>query len=225
MLSRVLVGGLLALLGLAVATQVHERGADTSFAAYREEDLLSLVDAIDGGIRRGRADLARLRTARAELRADLAEARLQTAQARDRTAPLEVLAGTEPVTGPGLRITIEDPDGAVDFDLVLAMVEDLRGAGADAIEFDDAVRIGGDSWISGSGSPIVVDGTEVPRPYDIDVVGAPATLAGALSFPRSGADDMRRLGASVTYERGTVDVTSVRDLPVQPNTEPTGPAL
>lgn len=225
MLSRVLVGGLLALLGLAVTTQLQERGDDRTFATYREADLLALVDGLDGSIRRNRAELARLRTTRDQLSSDLEDDRLVTARAEERTAPLEILAGLEPVTGPGLRITIEDTEGVVGFDLMIDLVEDLRGAGADAIELDDRVRLGGDSWFSGLGGGITADGTDLERPYVLEVAGQPASLAGALGFPRGGADRMRRAGATVTYEQATVEVTSVRRLPDQPNAEPTGPAL
>lgn len=225
MLSRVLVGGLLALLGLAVSTQVQQRGNDESLAAYREGDLISLVDGLDGSIDRSRAELTRLRTTGQQLRQGTVDDELAAARAQDRTEPLELLAGTEPVRGPGLRITIADPEGDVGFDLVVDLVHDLRGAGADAIEIDDRVRLGADSWVSGLGGGITVDGTQVSRPYVVEVVGEPATLAGALAFPRGGADRMRSAGARVTYERVTVDAASVRELPDQPRTEPTGPAL
>ncbi len=224
-LSRLLVAGLLAVLGLAVTTQVQFRGGDESYESYREADLLSLVDGLDGSIRRSRAELARLRQVREQLRSDLADDELRTAQARDRIGPLQILQGLEPVRGPGVRVTIGDPDGVVGFDLVVDLVQDLRAAGATAIEFDDTARLGAESWISGLGGGITVDGTEVDRPYVIDVVGDPASLAGALDFPRGGADRMRRAGADVTFEQDTVAVTSTRRLPEQPTAEPTGPAL
>ncbi len=226
MLSRVLVAGLLALLGLAVATQVQTRGGDESLEAYREEDLIALVDGLDGSIRRTRAELARVRATRQQLREGLAEDELVASRAEERAAPLERLAGLEPVRGPGLRITIADPAGEVGFDLVVDLLQDLRAAGADAIEVDDRVRLGTDSWVSGLGGGITVDGADIPRPYRLEVVGEPATLAGALAFPRGGADRMRDQGARVTYEEAaSLDVSTVRDLPAQPRAEPTGPAL
>lgn len=225
MLSRVLVAGLLVLLGLAVTIGVQERGGDAGYASYREDDLLTLVDGLDASITRSRAELARLRTTRDQLRTDLAADRLAAAQAEERAAPLEVLAGLEPVRGSGLRIVVEDPTGQVGFDLVVDLVEDLRAAGADALEVNDRVRLGADSWFSGLGGELTVDGTAVERPYVLEAVGQPASLAGALGFPRGGADRMRRAGAEVTYEQATVDITTVHELPAQPNAEPTGPAL
>lgn len=225
MLSRILVACLLALVGIAVATQVQLRDENESLTAYRQQDLIALVDGLDGSIRRTRAELARLRTTRQQLREDLADDELVAAQAEERTEPMERLDGLEPMRGAGLRITIGDPEGEVGFDLVVDLLQDLRAAGADAIEIDDRVRLGADSWVSGLGGGIIVDGTDIPRPYVIEVVGEPATLAGALAFPRGGADRMRLEGATVEYEQVTVDATAVRPLPDQPQAEPTGPAL
>ena len=54
---------------------------------------------------------------------------------------LGILAGTVPATGPGVTITIDDPDGAVTRPTLLDGVEELRDAGAEAIEINDSVRV------------------------------------------------------------------------------------
>ena len=220
------MAGLLAVLGFAASTQVQVRGSDESFASYRQEDLLALVDGLDGSIARSRSELSRLRETGSELRADVRDDELLAARAEDRTAPLRIIAGAEPVTGPGLRMTIADPDGEVGFDLVVDLVQDLRTGGATAIELNDAVRVGGDTWFSGLGGGITADGTELGRPYVIDVVGPPISMAAQLAFPSGGADRIRREGGEIVYDQlDEVRVDSVRPLQPQPLTTPTGPVL
>ncbi|MEZ5191358.1 MAG: DUF881 domain-containing protein [Nocardioides sp.] len=50
-------------------------------------------------------------------------------------------SGQVPVTGPSNRITVTEATGTVDVDSILDTVESLRSAGAEAIEFNDSVRL------------------------------------------------------------------------------------
>ena len=52
-----------------------------------------------------------------------------------------MLAGTVPVTGPGLVVTVEDPNGSVTYDTLIDIVQELRDAGAEAVAVND-IRIG-----------------------------------------------------------------------------------
>lgn len=225
-MMRVVAAGLLAVLGLALMAQVQTRQDDDSLAGYREEDLLSLVTGLSGGIRRSEQDLAELRTSQAVLRASIAEARTTEDRAEERTAPMSVLAGRSPAAGEGLVVRVEDPEGQVASELLLDLVEDLRTAGASAIEINDEVRVGAGSWFAGEAGAVVVDDTELERPYVIDVLGRPDVLRGALAFPQGGADRMEEKGAAVTAGAPeVVEVTSTRPLPPLQHADPTGPLL
>ena len=66
------------------------------------------------------------------------------AEAQRRLAALEVLSGTTPVTGPGVRVTLSDAPGstsAVDASTVLDAVQELRDAGAQAIQVGPVVAL------------------------------------------------------------------------------------
>lgn len=223
---RVVAAGLLAVLGLALMAQVQTRGADETFAGYREDDLLSLVTGLNGSIARSAQDLAELRRSQDQLREGIAEATVTQERAQQRIGPMSVLAGGEPAAGEGLVVRVEDPEGQVPSELLLDLVEDLRTAGASAIEINDRVRIGASSWFAGEAGAVVVDATELERPYVIDVVGRSGVLEGALAFPQGGADRMEEVGAIITAEAPeVVEVGSTRPLPPLQHGDPTGPTL
>ena len=59
-----------------------------------------------------------------------------------------VLNGSVPATGPGLRVTVQDPEGGVTAGVLLDAIQELRGAGAEAIEVD-GVRVVVSSYVGG----------------------------------------------------------------------------
>lgn len=222
-MMRVVAAALLAVLGLALMAQVQTRQDDESLAGYREQDLLSLVTGLGGGITRSEQDLAELRRSQEQLREDLAEARVALAEAQDRARRISVLAGAAPAEGPGIVVQVEDPEGQVASELLLDLVEDLRSAGAEAISVDGA-RIGARSWFAGQAGAIRVDGTLLRRPYLVRVVGRTGPLEGALVFPSGGADRMREVGAVVTHRTpATVRVDSTAPVPPLQGADAVGP--
>lgn len=225
-MMRLLAAALLAVLGLALTAQVQTRQDDESLAGYREQDLLSLVTGLGGSTARTQRDLAELRRTQEELRGDLADARLALAAAEERTGPLSVLAGTAPAEGPGVVVRVLDPDARVPSELLLDLVQDLRAAGAEAIEVNGRVRLGAGSWFAGEAGGLVVDGVELERPYVLEVVGRTGPLEGALVFPQGGADRMRERGAVVTGRvLDQVEVESTRGPGRLRRAEPVGPTL
>lgn len=225
-MMRLVAAVLLAVLGLALTAQVQTRQDDTSLEGYREEDLLSLVTGLGGSTGRTQQDLADLRRAQEQLREDLAEARVSLAAAEARTGPLSVLAGAAPASGPGVVVRIEDPQAQVPSELLLDLVQDLRAAGAEAIEVGEQVRIGARSWFAGEAGAVVVDGVELERPYVLEVVGRTGPLEGALVFPQGGADRMREAGASVTGRVvDRVDVESTLEVAPLRRADAAGPTV
>jgi len=115
-----------------------------------------------------------------------------------------------PVTGPGVRMTIEEVDGPVDIDSLVDTVQELRNAGAEAMQINGEVRvIASTSFEDGVGG-IVVDGKELSPPYVIDVIGEPSTLVGGLNFALGPMDQLEGNGAEVTVdELQSLDIESV----------------
>lgn len=221
---RLVAAALLAVLGLALMAQVQTRDDDEALAGYREQDLLTLVTGLGGSIARSQQNLADLRASQQQLREDLTEARLALSAAEDRARRIGVLAGSAPASGPGIVAQVEDPQGEVSSELLLDLVQDLRSAGAEAIEVD-GVRLGARSWFAGEAGDVEVDGIPLERPYVVRAVGRPSPLEGALTFPQGGADRIRDLEAAVVTSRTpeVVEIDSVREVPPIERAEPVGP--
>ena len=60
-----------------------------------------------------------------------------------------------------MTITIDDPAGGVAPETMLDVINELRAAGAEAIEIaagNQAVRVGVDTWVVGSAGALAIDG-------------------------------------------------------------------
>ncbi|MFC6706895.1 DUF881 domain-containing protein [Flexivirga alba] len=200
---------LAALLGFAMVAQVQETRS-SGLENLRQEDLVALLDGVNQQSLKLSQEADRLTRTKTQLESSGGdEAALQAAT--DRLQTLGILAGTLPATGPGIRITIKDPKNVVKPSDVLNAVEELRDAGAEAIQLD-AVRIVADSYFTDSGtSGMVADGKPVQAPYVITAIGDPHTMATAMAIPGGVVDALKQLGAtpSVTSAK-RVDVTALR---------------
>jgi len=202
------------LLGVAIATQVHQNSSGDSLDTARPADLLVLLDSL-------RQREATLSTEVAELQRTLAalqasgsndQAAIQNAQAR--LAALSILIGTVGATGPGVTVRIEDPGPGVAPQALLDVINELRAAGAEAIQIGDghqAVRVGVDTWVVGSPGALTVDGKTLMPPYSILAIGDPPTLAAAMNIPGGAVDSVKRVGGTMSVQQGDkVDVTVLR---------------
>jgi uncharacterized protein YlxW (UPF0749 family) len=129
-----IIGGLLCgLLGFALVTQVHS-ATGLGFTTARQSDLVDILDSLSARSDQLRAQIAAEQTSLAKLTGgtDQTEAALEEAQ--QRAATLQILAGTAAATGPGIDLQITDPQHQVAADDLLEALEELRDAGAEAIQ-------------------------------------------------------------------------------------------
>ena len=202
------------LLGVAIATQVHQTNTGDSLDTARPADLLVLLDSL-------RQREATLSTEVAELQSSLNalhasgssdQAAIQNAQAR--LAALSILIGTVGATGPGVTVRIEDPGPGVAPQALLDVLDELRAAGAEAIQISDgqqAVRTGVDTWIVGAPGALIVDGKTLIPPYSVVAIGDPPTLAAAMNIPGGAVDSVKRVGGTMSVQQGDkVDITVLR---------------
>ena len=146
-------------------------------------------------------------------------------QAQERLDQLAILAGTVKATGPGVRVTITDPAGAVRAAGLIDVLQELRDAGAEVIQFG-TVRMVAGSYFSDAGTTITADGQSLSRPYVILAIGDPQTLASAMNIPGGIVDSMKRIGATASVDQVTsvtVDALHTPKTPryAQPVPEPT----
>lgn len=136
------VAVLLALLGFAAAVQVRSAQDDGLLAAAREEDLVRILDDLSNREDRLRRELASLAAAKDRLSSGSGQAQVALEQAQRRTLVLGVLTGTVEARGPGIVLTLTDPQGELGADVLLDALEELRGAGAEAIQVEGPVVSG-----------------------------------------------------------------------------------
>ncbi len=199
---QVAVAVLLAALGFGAVTQARITRFDDEFAGLRQEQLIDLLSSLDGTTQRAETEIAQLQRTRDDLLDTRRQRQAAQQQADQEAQTLSVLAGLVPVTGPGLRITIEETDQPVDIDTVLDTMQELRTAGAEAMEFNDEVRVIASTAFEDAVGGIIVDGAELSPPYIIDVIGDPITLrSSGLDFPFGPMYQLEvQLGADVLVE-------------------------
>src|SRR4051794_7651819 len=132
--SQVVVAVLLALVGFAAVTQVRTNQVDDTYAGLREQDLIDILNGLAGSTQRAESEIQRLEATREDLRSDTSARQAALDEAQQESQVLSVLAGTVPVRGPGVTITIKDVEGQARVGPFIDMVQALRTAGAEAIE-------------------------------------------------------------------------------------------
>jgi uncharacterized protein YlxW (UPF0749 family) len=217
-----LIGVLTALLGFAIAVQVRANSGSDSLAGLREDDLIGILDNQNVRADRLRQQIAQLQQTLNRLRDSGDRSAAARQQAEQEAAALDVLLGTVPATGPGVTVTIADPHAALGPEDLLDVVEELRGAGAEAIQFG-AVRVSTSTAFTGKAGAVSVDGVDVDAPYTVLAIGDPKTLDTALNIPGGVAASIRAAGGTVAVaEQRIVRITVVRPLPAPSYAKPTG---
>ncbi len=208
--AQVVVGVLLAALGFAAITQVRTNTTDNSYAGYREQDLVDVLSGLAGTSQHAQQEINRLEARRRQLESSQQAQSAALAAAQKQAQELAILAGAVPVTGPGIRVTVTEGPQHVDVDSVLDTIEELRSAGAEAMQVNGKVRLVAQSSVQSTPSGIEIDGVELTSPYVFDVIGDPHTLHGALSLSDGPIAEFQRSGATVdVQEEKALDITAV----------------
>jgi len=192
------------LLGFAVATQVHQNQV-VGLESLRQSELVTILDNATLLSARLDQNARELQTTRDELVSGSTGDAAALKAAQQRLDALGVLAGTARAHGPGIRMTIGDPSNKVTPPLLLDAIEELRDAGAEAIQVDD-VRVVASSWFGQGTSGIEIDGTRISSPYSVVAIGDPQTMSSAMEIPGGLSETVRQAGASITVTQQS-DVT------------------
>jgi len=132
------IGGLLCgLLGFALVTQVHS-ATGLGFTTARQSDLVDILDSLSARSDQLRAQIAAEQASLAKLTGGTNQTEAALEEAQQRAATLQILAGTAAATGPGIDLQITDPQHQVAADDLLEALEELRDAGAEAIQITGA---------------------------------------------------------------------------------------
>ena len=184
------------LLGFAVATQVHQNQV-LGLDSLRQGELVTILDNATLLSSRLDQNARELQATRDQLVSGSTGDAAALTAAQERLDALGILAGTARAHGPGIQMTIADPGAKVDAPTLLDAIEELRDAGAEAIQVGN-VRIVASSFFRKSGSEMEVDGTRLTQPYTILAIGNPQTMASAMEIPGGLSENVRGLRASIT---------------------------
>jgi uncharacterized protein YlxW (UPF0749 family) len=208
--GQIIAGVLLAILGFGAVAQGRAVSEPNDYAGARRGDLIQLLDSLDAARDRAEDDIRRLEADKLRLQNSSTRTQAALREAREEASALAILSGTVGASGPGVVIRIDDPAGQVSASALLDVIQELRDAGAEAIEINDAARVVAQTYFADDTDGVSVDGTVVSPPFVIDVIGNAHTLSEAIEFPGGIADTVEGLGGSVDVdERDTVDVTSL----------------
>ena len=214
--SQAVVGVLLALVGFAAVTQIRTNEQDSTYSGFRQQELIDVLNGLAGTTQRTQAEIDRLTRERQDLLTDSTQREAALERTRREVDNLSVLAGLVPVTGPGVRITIEELTGQVSVSTFLDVVQELRSVGAEAIQVNGEVRLVAQSSFEQATGGLLVDGTLVEPPYVVDAIGDANTLAGAMVFSLGPARQVRVDGGELSVdELESLDINTTRQ-PVQP---------
>lgn len=213
--GQVAVGVLLAGLGYAGVTQVRAHELDNTYADYREQDLIAALNGLNDAGQRAEAEITRLERQRRDLTDDTLRRQAALDQAQRTADTLDILAGTVPVHGPGIKVTITEGDAGISVDSLLDTVQALRAAGAESIEFNDQVRVVAQTAFSETTTGVTVGDTVLRSPIVIGAIGPPHTLSSSgISFPQGPMEQFEADGATVTVEElDDIRIDSVRNSP------------
>ncbi|MFF8967159.1 DUF881 domain-containing protein [Streptomyces globisporus] len=198
--AQLIVAVLLFGLGLGLAIQVRSTSDDSALRGARQEDLVRILDEVDDRTQRLEDEKQRLDDQRTELENSSDQAEDARKQTLEKERQLGILAGTVAAQGPGITLTITDPARAVAPDMLLDALQELRAAGAEAIEVN-GVRVVANTYFSGDAGEVQVDGKKIEAPYEFAVIGKPQDLEPALNIPGGVVQTLEKEQATVLVER------------------------
>ncbi|RKN41392.1 DUF881 domain-containing protein [Micromonospora endolithica] len=218
--AGVMIAVLLALLGFTLVVQLKTTSTDPTAVATRQEDLVRILYDLNSREVRLRQDISALEDSQRQLQSGEQGRQAALEEATRRADELGILAGTLPATGPGLAVRFEGGANGVPASKVLDAVQELRGAGAEAMQISGgdraSVRIVASTYfLDGADRSLVVDGRRLTGPFTITVIGDPATMRTALNIPGGVVASVAGVGGTVIVEDREVAEVSALHAPIK----------
>jgi uncharacterized protein YlxW (UPF0749 family) len=188
--GQLLAGLLCAVLGFALVVQVRQNQTQ-SLSTLRQNELVALLDRISGNSAALDREARRLQTDRDRLRSGAAGSAAAAQAAQERLDVLAILAGTVPAAGPGITLEIADPQRRVSAAILLDTLQELRDAGAEAVQVGQ-VRVVASTSFADTSDGVQADGQLLDPPYLFRAIGDPDTLSAALAIPGGVLDVLKQ---------------------------------
>lgn len=214
--AQLIVALLLFVLGLGLAIQVRSNSDESALRGARQEDLVRILDELDGRTKRLEDEKQRLEDQRKELESSSNQAEEARKQTVEKERQLGILAGTVAAQGPGITLKITDPTGQVQSDQLLDTLQELRAAGAEAIQIN-GTRIVAGTYFSDEDGGVAIDGKKITQPYEFKVIGKPQDLEPALNIPGGVVQTLEKEQAAVAVTRSAKIVVDALRAAKQPD--------
>ncbi|MET8121664.1 DUF881 domain-containing protein [Micromonospora sp. NPDC005189] len=218
--AGVMIVALLALLGFTLVVQLKTTSTDPTLGATRQEDLVRILSDLDARESRLQQDIRALEDSQRQLQSGEQGRQAALDEATRRADELGILAGTLPAVGPGLTVQFDAGAKPITANRVLDAVQELRGAGAEAMQISGADRatvrvIASTYFLDGDNGSLVVEGRRLTGPFTITVIGDPATMRTALNIPGGVVASVRGGGGNVTFGEREVAEVSALHVPIK----------
>ncbi|EGJ78748.1 hypothetical protein STTU_5959 [Streptomyces sp. Tu6071] len=197
--AQLIVALLLFVLGLGLAIQVRSHNDSSALRGARQEDLVRILDELDDRTQRLEDEKQSLEGQRTELENSSDQAEEARKQTVEKERQLGILAGTVAAQGPGITVTVDDPKHRVKADMLLDTIQELRAAGAEAIQIGD-VRVVASTYLTDEGQSVRIDGHKVEAPFRFKVIGKSQDLTPALSIPGGVVQTLEKEQATVVVQ-------------------------
>lgn len=167
-------------LGLLVVTQLRAQASGSGLGGMSSQDLTVFVANLNAGIDQRRQEIAALERDLATLAANQDRGVVSLGQVRDELSSIRAYAGLEAVVGPGVTVSVAGP---IDGPTLEDLINELRGAGAEAIAIG-GIRIVAGSAVTGGPGDVEVEDSLLDDTFEVSAIGGAETLTGSLT--RSG---------------------------------------
>jgi len=196
--------------GLLITWSIRQNDEPEVLSSAREDELVLILDDLVKQTDNLEKELVKQRQVLESLKNGSSEEAKAVAQRR--LDQLIVLSGSAPVSGPGIQIRITGDLYSVSAFTLLDTVQELRDAGALAIEINGN-RVVSNTYFLDAPDGIKVSLKTVRSPYILNVIGDPATLETALKIPGGIVETIQTSDGAVVINRSTnVDIDSIVSL-------------
>jgi uncharacterized protein YlxW (UPF0749 family) len=203
------------ILGLLFVVQLRSQATGTGLEALSAQELTQLVANLNTRNEQLRAEIASTESELATIQGAQARGESSVDQLRLDLARVRAWAGLDPVTGPGVRVTVA---GRLAGSGVQDLLNELHNAGSEALAIED-LRVVSGTVVAGTPGSLSVDGTTLSDPFEISALGNSAALTGSLT--RAGGI-VAQLAA--TYPDAQITVVPVDQLRLPATTRDLAPA-
>lgn len=182
------------LLGVFISIAIKQNDQPELLTSVREDELVLILDDLSKQKDALEIELLKQSQILDSLKSGSGDEARKAAQ--NRIDQLILLSGTAPVSGRGIQVLISGDVYSVNSFTILDTVQELRDAGAVAIEVN-GVRVINSTYFTNTNEGISVNNTKIRSPYKLLALGDPETMSTALKIPGGMSENVSTSGGNV----------------------------